>query len=200
MKSVRFETDFDPNLSNEKHNIQHEYDSPGSEVEKTQVDGKRHSPKSTPLVFSNGMQTPGTVYPTKLEILGNGKSTWVRPQYVYPVHNADNLSESDISKDATTDSTRVEEVSSGLGSSDKRFDLERPIIGGVAVYWDDKDQTEVSPKEWDGNGIPNSTTKYKEVSLQFLHLFHLSNFGFMRVLELVTFLLGSTSKLACNPL
>ena len=42
---------------------------------------------------------------------------------------------------------------------------DRPIIGLVAAHWNENEQTEVSPKWWDGNGIPNSTTKYKEVLL-----------------------------------
>ncbi|KAJ4871760.1 Protein JASON [Raphanus sativus] len=39
---------------------------------------------------------------------------------------------------------------------------DRPIIGLVAAHWNEDLQTEISPKWWDGNGIPNSTTKYKE--------------------------------------
>ncbi|ESQ36250.1 hypothetical protein EUTSA_v10007468mg [Eutrema salsugineum] len=39
---------------------------------------------------------------------------------------------------------------------------DRPIIGLVAAHWNENAQTEISPKWWDGNGIPNSTTKYKE--------------------------------------
>ncbi|CAA7026402.1 unnamed protein product [Microthlaspi erraticum] len=39
---------------------------------------------------------------------------------------------------------------------------DRPIIGLVAAHWNEDEQTEISPKWWDGNGIPNSTTKYKE--------------------------------------
>ncbi|XP_023632861.1 protein JASON [Capsella rubella] len=39
---------------------------------------------------------------------------------------------------------------------------DRPIIGLAAAQWIENDQTEISPKLWDGNGIPNSTTKYKE--------------------------------------
>ncbi|CAH2059990.1 unnamed protein product, partial [Thlaspi arvense] len=39
---------------------------------------------------------------------------------------------------------------------------DRPIIGMVAAHWNEKEQTHISPKWWDGNGIPNSTNKYKE--------------------------------------
>lgn len=40
---------------------------------------------------------------------------------------------------------------------------DRPIIGMVAAHWNEKEQSKISPKWWDGNGIPNSTNKYKEV-------------------------------------
>ncbi|CAO2814189.1 unnamed protein product [Amaranthus hypochondriacus] len=40
---------------------------------------------------------------------------------------------------------------------------DRPIIGLVATHWNKPEEdTHISPKPWDGNGIPNSTTKYKE--------------------------------------
>ena len=40
---------------------------------------------------------------------------------------------------------------------------DRPIIGTAAAHWNEKEQSQISPKWWDGNGIPNSTNKYKEV-------------------------------------
>ncbi|KAJ4981130.1 hypothetical protein NE237_031967 [Protea cynaroides] len=48
------------------------------------------------------------------------------------------------------------------GKSPKVLDEDRPIIGMVAAHWNDDELSHVSPKWWDGNGIPNSTTKYKE--------------------------------------
>ncbi|GAV90601.1 hypothetical protein CFOL_v3_34010 [Cephalotus follicularis] len=39
---------------------------------------------------------------------------------------------------------------------------ERPIIGMVAAHWNEDEFSHISPKWWDGNGIPNSTNKYKE--------------------------------------
>ena len=46
----------------------------------------------------------------------------------------------------------------------KNLEVDRPIIGMVAVHWSEEDdKTKVSPKSFDGNGIPNSTNKYKEV-------------------------------------
>lgn len=40
---------------------------------------------------------------------------------------------------------------------------DRPIIGMVAAHWKENELSHISPKWWDGNGIPNSTNKYKEV-------------------------------------
>ncbi|KAG8387146.1 hypothetical protein BUALT_Bualt03G0222900 [Buddleja alternifolia] len=39
---------------------------------------------------------------------------------------------------------------------------DRPILGMVAAHWHDDETSHISPKWWDGNGIPNSTNKYKE--------------------------------------
>uniref|UniRef100_A0A5B7BDI4 Protein JASON n=1 Tax=Davidia involucrata TaxID=16924 RepID=A0A5B7BDI4_DAVIN len=39
---------------------------------------------------------------------------------------------------------------------------DRPIIGMVAAHWNEDQPSRVLPKWWDGNGIPNSTNKYKE--------------------------------------
>ncbi|GAA0164123.1 RNA processing factor [Lithospermum erythrorhizon] len=39
---------------------------------------------------------------------------------------------------------------------------DRPIIGLVAAHWNEDEVSHISPKSWDGNGIPNSTSKYKE--------------------------------------
>ncbi|KAI4308131.1 hypothetical protein L6164_031235 [Bauhinia variegata] len=39
---------------------------------------------------------------------------------------------------------------------------DRPIIGMVAAHWNEDEESHIPPKWWDGNGIPNSTNKYKE--------------------------------------
>lgn len=46
------------------------------------------------------------------------------------------------------------------------FDV--PIFATYGLNWDNDNPTPVLPKAWDGNGIPNTTTKYKEVHF---HLF-----------------------------
>lgn len=50
-----------------------------------------------------------------------------------------------------------------LNSRCARTPGDRPILGMVAAHWNDDEPSEISPKTWDGNGIPNSTNKYKEV-------------------------------------
>lgn len=42
---------------------------------------------------------------------------------------------------------------------------DRPIIGLVATYWKEEESPDNLPRVWDGNGIPNSSNKYKEVHL-----------------------------------
>ncbi|KAG9439478.1 hypothetical protein H6P81_019643 [Aristolochia fimbriata] len=50
----------------------------------------------------------------------------------------------------------------GTSDSGRSPNTDRPIIGLVATHWNDEELEQLPPKEWDGNGIPNSTTKYKE--------------------------------------
>ncbi|KAK7333722.1 hypothetical protein VNO80_30499 [Phaseolus coccineus] len=45
----------------------------------------------------------------------------------------------------------------------RKSPVDRPIIGMVAAHWNENEDSQVPPpKWWDGNGIPNSTNKYKE--------------------------------------
>ncbi|CAM0876539.1 unnamed protein product [Alopecurus aequalis] len=44
----------------------------------------------------------------------------------------------------------------------KSSDDDRPIIGMVAAHWKSEEPEVFTPQWWDGNGIPNSTNKYKE--------------------------------------
>ncbi|KAJ6677113.1 ASPARTYL/GLUTAMYL-TRNA(ASN/GLN) AMIDOTRANSFERASE SUBUNIT, partial [Salix viminalis] len=50
----------------------------------------------------------------------------------------------------------------GKSSSSGKTPGDRPIIGMVAAHWNENEASRISPKWWDGNGIPNSTNKYKE--------------------------------------
>ncbi|KAF0914974.1 hypothetical protein E2562_033055 [Oryza meyeriana var. granulata] len=57
---------------------------------------------------------------------------------------------------------RDEPFTSDRSHSAKSSEEDRPIIGLVAAHWRDREPDTFTPKWWDGNGIPNSTNKYKE--------------------------------------
>lgn len=70
---------------------------------------------------------------------------------------------------------RDESYTSDTFNSAKSSEEDRPIIGMVAAHWKSEEPDNFTPKWWDGNGIPNSTNKYKEVkslshSLTFCYL------------------------------
>ncbi|XP_023640186.1 protein JASON isoform X2 [Capsella rubella] len=71
-------------------------------------------------------------------------------------------------KYAITETSSSPWMNQGKKKSDKNMEAisitpgDRPIIGMVAAHWNENKQSQISPKWWDGNGIPNSTNKYKE--------------------------------------
>ncbi|KAJ9147129.1 hypothetical protein P3X46_029324 [Hevea brasiliensis] len=213
-KSVRFECNLDTpsskgSSSENGCHILRKFESTGD------FSVSKPSPKPTPLKLSDEMQTPGTVFPTNVEFLANGK-TRIRSQYVYPVLNpvenasqwkalqeddssslqlSSQLKESSEQLESSTaksagdkDASSVPElkVEASLSSwfkprrsvndnddpndrtaSSKNFrfgktPMDRPIIGMVAAHWNENEPSHISQKWWDGNGIPNSTNKYKE--------------------------------------
>ncbi|QHO26860.1 protein JASON isoform X2 [Arachis hypogaea] len=56
---------------------------------------------------------------------------------------------------------RVESASSQIPHF-RKTSADRPILGVAAAHFENEDSNICPPKWWDGNGIPNSTTKYKE--------------------------------------
>ncbi|XP_071722399.1 protein JASON-like [Rutidosis leptorrhynchoides] len=143
------------------------------------------SPYPTPLKLSDEMQTPGTVFPGNMENLPYGKPR-IRSEYIYSVPNsyqnnmqlkgfkeedADNhrplgkLNESLAQpvNETLNRGTRLDKTPLGTGKTcHSRSPTDRPIIGLVAAHWKEDEQSHVPQKWWDGNGIPNSTNKYKE--------------------------------------
>lgn len=61
------------------------------------------------------------------------------------------------------DDNKTKGGSSSRNSHFARNPGDRPIIGMVAAHWNEEETPQIGPKWWDGNGIPNSTNKYKEV-------------------------------------
>ncbi|KAG0483302.1 hypothetical protein HPP92_011386 [Vanilla planifolia] len=46
--------------------------------------------------------------------------------------------------------------------SDCSPNLDKQITGAASAFWNEEELCGALPKQWDGNGIPNTTTKYKE--------------------------------------
>ncbi|XP_058216272.1 protein JASON-like isoform X1 [Rhododendron vialii] len=204
-KYVRFESDNDVNSFSSGSSStgtagqnSKQYGTPGN------YSLSKPSPYPTPLNLTDGMQTPGTVFPSYNQNMENAKNPRIRSQYVYSVLNpVESFSQWNVLKEedaiepsnVTTEpeegmtETSVEKelkVESSLSSWLKplptkendsthqsgsisfgkahigRTPADRPIIGMVAAHWNEEEPSRISPKYWDGNGIPNSTNKYKE--------------------------------------
>ncbi|GAU32905.1 hypothetical protein TSUD_152650 [Trifolium subterraneum] len=156
---------------------------------------KSESPNPTPMKISEGMQTPGTVYPARKSqfVYPNSslsedvsKSMILEEDDYVPEQDSRKLSEStEQSQNATStpdknEANMEESLSSWLKPASvileerrKKMEMgyyqvrktpaDRPIIGMVAAHWNEDETSDVPPpKWWDGNGIPNSTNKYKE--------------------------------------
>ncbi|KAF3322515.1 Protein JASON [Carex littledalei] len=116
-----------------------------------------NSPYPTPIALNDDMQTPATIYSSYQETSATGKRARIRAQYVYP---------------ASKPAHRVE-ISSGI----KSVELENENEAAGEFSFGTKKNSEETPKVlvsglsgWlkpttalrGRNGIPNSTTKYKE--------------------------------------
>lgn len=206
-RSVRFDCKSD--MSSTLSKSSSEVDSPNSKA----------SPYPTPLKLTDEMQTPGTVFPTYVDKLANGRFPRIRSQYVYsvlnPIENASQLKEVINEDSASSQDSNSKLLFSDMGesvepssevnvtsetglretSTENNLNVEaslsswlkppanrqsstqpfgrsinhgktlgdRPILGMVAAHWNENETSHISPKWWDGNGIPNSTHKYKEV-------------------------------------
>lgn len=155
---------------------------------------KTESPNPTPMKISEGMQTPGTVYPVKSQFvypnnsLGEdvSKSKILEEEDYVPAQDSRKMNKSiEQSQNATSTPDKSEStVEEGLSSwlkpasvileerrkkmemaynQTRKTPVDRPIIGMVAAHWIEEENSDAPPpKWWDGNGIPNSTNKYKE--------------------------------------
>ncbi|KAL7587486.1 hypothetical protein Lser_V15G36856 [Lactuca serriola] len=133
-KSVRFEGENNASSSSSK----------STSIETTKPSGTpcdeniKPSPYPTPLKLTNDMQTPGTVFPSYVYTKESGKNPKIRLQYVYSGVDPDIFS-------------RLEPpIEEGLEQVDKETPQSQIHWNPDKVSW------------WDGNGIPNTTNKYKE--------------------------------------
>ncbi|KAI4378371.1 hypothetical protein MLD38_015860 [Melastoma candidum] len=126
--------------------------------------------------------TPGTVFPANIANLQKGKGG-IGSQYVYsgpdPITDSsqgDDMEEKAQQKQHSDEKETKFEASlsawlkpptergRNFQQTFRRPYGDRPILGLVATHWNEEEltQTNITPKWWDGNGIPNSTSKYKE--------------------------------------
>ncbi|XP_010941823.1 protein JASON [Elaeis guineensis] len=92
--------------------------------------------------FHGGKRLNSNAYTPKLVV--SSLSQWLKPP---------------LPKDEIRD---INNITEEQPCSEKSSDADRPIIGIVASHWNPDELSHISPKWWDGNGIPNTTTKYKE--------------------------------------
>ncbi|KAH1211543.1 Protein JASON [Glycine max] len=174
-KSVRFESETDLATYGSSSDDWHmkENKSPNSQS------AYKPSPYPTPLKLFDEMQTPGTVYPASLEELRTGKAQ-VRSQFVYPTNKpGDNvfwckiLEERDfnLEEDSSDLSDLVEKAQNETPTPEKgskKFSKENDdevksnLSARISPVSTIKEHSPMPFKWWYDNGIPNSTTKYKE--------------------------------------
>ncbi|XP_010510282.1 PREDICTED: protein JASON-like [Camelina sativa] len=158
-KSVRSECEFDQSYSSSssKNISSRKPEMPAN----TNISAT--SPNPTALKLSDEIQTPRTTFPEYMGSAGKGRQ---RVQ-----EKTENESPTSTICESTDEKYPIVETSSSpwvKQSSGKNMEAlsithgDRPIIGMVAAHWNEKEQSLISPKWWDGNGIPNSTNKYKE--------------------------------------
>lgn len=136
-----------------------------------------NSPYPTPITLTEEMQTPATIYSSYQETSVTGKRPRIRAQYVYP----------------PLKHTHEVEISNDI----KFVELERQNEAAGEFSFHTKENFEETPKvlvsglsEWlkptsalrGRNGIPNSTTKYKEVILPFLSTYFVDLINWCRMI------------------
>ncbi|XP_010469791.1 PREDICTED: protein JASON-like isoform X2 [Camelina sativa] len=160
-KSARSECEFDQSYSSSS--------SKNSTSRKPEMAAKTNipatSPNPTALKLSDEIQTPRTIFPDNI-----GSAVRGRQRFQDKTENESPTSTICEGKleESTDEKYPIVETSWVKQGSDKNMEAlsithgDRPIIGMVAAHWNEKEQSLISPKWWDGNGIPNSTNKYKE--------------------------------------
>ncbi|GER54026.1 NAD(P)-binding Rossmann-fold superfamily protein [Striga asiatica] len=132
------------------------------------------SPYTTPLKLSDEVQTPCTNFSDKINMFGCQKEDDVM---LTPVAEsaAKQITVGKETKIEASLSDWLKPVSHNNGANIEKFGRgsrekvnfrktpgDRPILGMVAAHWNEDETPQVPPKWFDGNGIPNSTNKYKE--------------------------------------
>ncbi|KAF8108749.1 hypothetical protein N665_0104s0070 [Sinapis alba] len=184
-ESVRFECDFDQSYSSSSSK------NSTAKIPEKAGKGKFpiSSRDLTSLKLSDEIQVHGTMIPANMESPARGRPR-NRSQCLHSASNLianASICKLPVDSDEIPEQTKVQackekkETESPLSvtcegkleeSSEKSSQNmtavstitygDRPIIGTAAAHWNEREQSQISPKWWDGNGIPNSTNKYKE--------------------------------------
>ncbi|RLM79783.1 hypothetical protein C2845_PM12G16570 [Panicum miliaceum] len=101
--------------------------------------------------MEKSLETEATIHATRKKVLKNNDSEPELPSFSHWLKPAN-----------PKKPFRDEALTGDRSHSAKSSDEDRPIIGMVAAHWKDKEPVNFTPKWFDGNGIPNSTKKYKE--------------------------------------
>ncbi|KAM7503015.1 hypothetical protein LguiB_001919 [Lonicera macranthoides] len=175
-KSVRFECD--SSLSSFSSKSSSSSESGSQSTEQSEPAGEDHSlskpsPYPTPFKLTDEMQTPGTVFPSYLEVTRNGKNPRIRSQYVYSLMSPSNtfsqpkkvLKEEDTKcnqlseflEEEDDESTPKSKVGMSEGSLEKELNVESSLSSWCRL----------APSNQNGNNehlfrTPNLATKYKE--------------------------------------
>ncbi|XP_010414212.1 PREDICTED: protein JASON-like [Camelina sativa] len=160
-KSVPYEYDFDQSYSSSssKNITSRKPEMPAN----TNIPAA--SPNPTALKITDEIQTPRTIFPENMGSAGKGRQ---RVQDKTEIESPTSTICEGKLEESTDEKYPIVETSWVKQGSDKNMEAlsithgDRPIIGMVAAHWNEKEQSLISPKWWDGNGIPNSTNKYKE--------------------------------------
>ncbi|KAG1365091.1 protein JASON [Cocos nucifera] len=119
------------------------FSSPNSKISQDQEESVHCKSQSSLTPPFNGRKSLNSIaYTPKLVV--SSVSQWLKPP---------------LPKDKMRD---IKNITEEQPCSEKSSDADRPIIGIVASHWNPDELSHLSPKWWDGNGIPNTTTKYKE--------------------------------------
>ncbi|KAG6536734.1 hypothetical protein ZIOFF_001801 [Zingiber officinale] len=125
----------------------------GSELSlRTRFSSPRSEKQKDEVVYTD-KYTTGKILSTLETPSSNTDMKLVSPQYSEVVASLSQW----LKPPMTRDDSHNKKSSSAKSSDDSR-----PILGMVAAHWKDDEPEHTLYKRWDGNGIPNSTNKYKE--------------------------------------
>lgn len=122
-----------------------------------------NSPYPTPIALNDDMQTPATIYSSYQETSATGKRARIRVQYVYPASKpAHRLEISSGIKSVELENENEAAGEFSFGTKKNSEETPKVLVSGLSGWL--KPTTALRGR----NGIPNSTTKYKEVISTFL--------------------------------